>query len=119
MTSKINLSVRAQKLVCARFGAQYFRCDENLKVGIAREFDRLQFPINGHRHPPEGDTTGWYIWSGKDFTDDIDYFIPIHAAHLHDRCPELVEYLGLAPGWRFLLAPGYEDVWFDANLLNI
>ena len=29
------------------------------------------------------------------------------------------EMLGLGPGWRFLIAPGHEDVWFDANLLNV
>jgi hypothetical protein len=29
----------------------------------------------------------------------------------------LTKYLGLAPGWRFLIAPGYEDVWFDEILL--
>lgn len=112
-------SEEAQKLLCARFGAKYFRCDESLKVGISRDFDRLKFPINGLRHPPEGDTTGWYIWSGKDFLYDTDFFVPLHAAHLHGRCPELVKYLGLGPGWRFLFAPGHEDVWFDANLLKI
>jgi hypothetical protein len=29
-----------------------------------------------------------------------------------------VKYFGLEPGWRFLLAPGYEDVWYDATLLD-
>ena len=28
-------------------------------------------------------------------------------------------YLGLAPGWRFLIAPGYEDVWYDEKLLLV
>jgi hypothetical protein len=28
-------------------------------------------------------------------------------------------YLGLAPGWRFLIGEdGYEDVWFDPDLLQ-
>jgi hypothetical protein len=27
--------------------------------------------------------------------------------------------LGLPPGWRFLIAPGYLDVWYDASLLDI
>ncbi|WP_459213513.1 immunity protein Imm33 domain-containing protein [Paraburkholderia caribensis] len=27
-------------------------------------------------------------------------------------------YLGLPPGWRFLIAEGYEDVWEDAKLLT-
>jgi hypothetical protein len=25
----------------------------------------------------------------------------------------------LGPAWRFLIAPGYEDVWFDPSLLNV
>ena len=27
--------------------------------------------------------------------------------------------LALPPGWRFLLAPDYEDVWYDPSLLLI
>jgi hypothetical protein len=27
-------------------------------------------------------------------------------------------YLALPAGWRFLLAPDHEDVWFDVNLLD-
>ena len=44
-----------------------------------------------------------------------DFFRPTHAAHLIDRCPEVMPMLGLPEGWRFLLAPGHEDVWFDAT----
>jgi hypothetical protein len=108
-----------QKSVCRRFGADFFRCDESLKLGISRNFDPRHFPINGLRHPPEGDTTGWYIWSGENFSEEPGFFVPWHAKHLHGRYPEIAEYLGLAPGWRFLIAPGHEDVWFDATLLNV
>ena len=31
---------------------------------------------------------------------------------------EVLPYLGLAPGWRFLLAPGHVDVWFDPATLE-
>ena len=27
------------------------------------------------------------------------------------------QFLGLPPGWRFLIADGFEDVWYDAKLL--
>jgi hypothetical protein len=88
-------------------------------VGLSRDFDSRHFPINGLRHPPEGDSVGWYTWSGESFSEAVDFFVSLHALHLHDWCPEIVKYLGMAPGWRFLIAPGYEDVWYDANLLNI
>lgn len=108
-----------QKETCRKFNASYVPCDDTLKVGISRTFDPHKFPINGLRHPLEGDTTGWYIWSGEEFSTNPEFFVPLHAAHLRDRCPEIVKYLGLGPGWRFLFAPGQEDVWFDANLLAI
>ena len=108
-----------QKRVCQKFGADFLQCYELLKVGISRDFDPRQFPINGLRHPPAGDTAGWYIWSGENLSEADDFFAPLHAFHLHDRCPEILKYLGLAPGWRFLIAPDYEDIWFDAKLLKV
>ena len=107
-----------QKKTCLRFGAGYLTCDDHLKVGISSTFDPNELPINGLRHSPEGDTTGWYIWSGETFSYDPDFFVPLHSIHLRKRCPEVLRYLGLAPGWRFLIAPGQEDVWFDPNLLS-
>jgi hypothetical protein len=109
----------AQRAVCLKYGADFLQCDDHLKVGISRNFDAHTFPINGLRHPPEGDTTGWYIWSGEQFSESSDFFVPLHSLHLQDSCPEILKYLGLGAGWRFLFAPGYEDVWFDATLLNI
>ena len=48
-----------------------------------------------------------------------DAFAPVHVAHLPEHCPELAPYLGLAPGWRVLVAPGYVDVWYDRALLDV
>ncbi|WP_203899693.1 immunity protein Imm33 domain-containing protein [Virgisporangium aliadipatigenens] len=50
-----------------------------------------ELPINGLRHP---------------------------LRHLVHQRPELMVYLALPAGWRFLLAPGYEDVWSDGSLLE-
>lgn len=115
----MSLLTEMQKKICQSFGTTFVRCDDNLKVGISRLFDPLQFPINGLRHTPEGDTTGWYIWSGEKFSEAHDFFVPFHAAHLRERCPTVLKYLGLGPGWRFLVAPNQEDIWFDQNLLNL
>jgi hypothetical protein len=70
------------------------------------------------RHPPEGDTSGWYIWRGE-LSRAEDFFLPRHAVHLSDELPEVVPFLALPPGSRFLLASGREDVWFDSSLLDI
>jgi hypothetical protein len=80
--------------------------------------DRTLLPVNGLRHPPEGDTTGWYIWAGEEWSDAPDAFQALHVQHLPGWRPEVIPYLALPPGWRFLVAPGYEDVWYLTWLIN-
>ncbi len=36
---------------------------------------------------------------------------------VRDHFTDVLPYLGLPPGWRFLVAPGYVDVWEDPALL--
>jgi hypothetical protein len=74
--------------------------------------------VNGLRHPPEGSTNGWYIWTGE-LSQAPDFFQPLHPVHLIERCPEIAKFLDLPPGSRFLIAPGYEDTWTDPSLLDV
>jgi hypothetical protein len=90
-----------------------------MKVGIAMNVLDGLLPINGLRHLPGADTSGWYIWAGAVLSADDDFFVPLHVSHLHDWCSEAVRFLGLPAGWRFLAAPGYKDVWFDPELLEV
>jgi hypothetical protein len=106
-----------QVSVARRFGVEPQPPDTDLKVGIARNVKSDLQPLNALRHVLEGDTCGWYIWVGQELSQDPDFFVPLHISHLGEWCPEILSYLALAPGWRVLLAPGYEDVWFDADLL--
>lgn len=57
-------------------------------------------------------------WAGEELSSDPEFFVPLHVAHLEVWCPEVIPFLGLPPGWRFLIADGYEDVWQDASLLE-
>ena len=81
------------------------------------EREPWDWPLHGLRHPPEGDTTGWYVWTGE-FQTDHDFFLPWHVDHLVTRCPDLRELMDLPPGSRFIYAPDYLDVWEDLSLLN-
>ena len=109
----------AQQLeVCRRFGLEPYPAPSHLKVGIARNVKGDTLPVQGIRHPPEGDTTGWYIFAGQEMSNDPDFFVPLHVAHLHEWCPGAMPYLLLPPGWAFVLAPGYEDVYFNARLMS-
>ncbi len=107
-----------QEQVCRRFGVAPAVPSAHSKVGIALQTaDRL--PLNALRHLPEGDTCGWYIWWGEDKTEDPDFFQPLHVEHLPERCPEVMPYLALPPGWWLQVAPGYEDVWYDPRPLGV
>ena len=105
-----------QRDICLRVSAEYQAAPPERMVGIAIETLHL-LPLNGLRHPPDDDTTGWFIWGGEQLSTDPQFFVPLHVAHLSEQCPDVLPYLGLAPGWRFLIAPEHEDVWFDASLL--
>jgi hypothetical protein len=106
-----------QFAVCREHGSKFVPCPPDSKLGIAVE-TLGQTPIHGLRHPPVGDTNGWYIWAGE-YSSDKDFFKPMHASHLTERLPEVVRFLGLPPGSRFLLAGELVDVWFDELLLTV
>jgi hypothetical protein len=109
----------SQREICEKYGAEFCPAPSHEKLGIADNVRTGALPINGLRHPPAGDTSGWYVWAGEELSADADFFQPLHIKHLDKWCPRIEKYLGLAPGWRFLVADDYEDVWFDPQLLNV
>ena len=64
-------------------------------------------------------SNGWFLWAGERFSSEPDFFSVVHAEHVPDIYPEAVRFLGLPPGYRFLIAADYVDIWFDPNLLNV
>jgi hypothetical protein len=90
---------------------------ERQKLGIALHTLHLE-PLNGLRHREAALTSGWYIWGGPELDQSPDFFDPLHHSHLLERCPQVARFLALPPGWRFLVAPGQVDIWFDASLLS-
>lgn len=89
-------------------------------VGFALSRPRDLEPLNALRHPIAGGSNGWFVWRGPAIPQDDDtFFAPLHVEHLDEHVPELGPYLALPPGWGVVLAPGYEDVWFDEALLDV
>ena len=107
----------SQSAVCERFGVECHPSQPHLKLGVALATLGQQ-PLNGLRHPHQGDTTGWYVWGGQEPSSAADFFQPVHVQHLDEIMPAIIPYLGLPAGWRFQIALGHEDVWFDAALLS-
>jgi hypothetical protein len=108
---------RQQIEICKKYRAEYSPLDWSLNVGESINLYSGELPINGLRISLAG-TTGWFLWAGKEFSQAPDFFRPVHALHLLEKLPEVIPYLGLSLYWRFLIAPGYEDVWYDERLKN-
>ena len=107
-----------QRNTCSKYRANYCPSPQESIIGISSQMKNGEQPIHGLRHPLIAGTTGWYIWAG-DYSDDPNFFKPIHTKHLYDLYPDVLKFLGLPPGWRFLLTEDYEDVWYDGELLKI
>jgi hypothetical protein len=106
-----------QAELCRRVGADHLPAKGYQKLGLAEQTLGAP-PINGLRHSPAGETSGWYIWAGEELGTNDKFFQPIHVRHLVELLPQVQPYLALPAGWRFLLAEGHEDVWFDSSLLE-
>lgn len=110
-----------QKQICNKYGLKFEPCELNLKVGISLNIIEKsnEMPIHALRLRAENGTNGWYIWGG-DYSEEDDFFKPLHAFHLEEFCPLILPFLGLAPGSRFLIAENgnYVDVWEDLSLLE-
>jgi hypothetical protein len=107
-----------QRRVCMGHGAPFVAASVGSTVGIAFNVRDGLMPLNGLRLTPVGETNGWYIWAGGEPSPDPDYFHPLHVEHIDEWCPAVQKYLGLPPGWRFLVAGEVEDVWYDDDLLS-
>ena len=104
--------------ICSRAGVSPQPPGANSRVGIADEVVADAPVICGQRHLPEGDFSGWMLWAGDSFSEADDFFTPLCVEHLRERCPEVLPYLALPPGWSFAIGTGLEDLWFNPALLE-
>jgi|SRR5688572_30520487 hypothetical protein len=109
-----------QRRTCDKYKVTWTETGVELFIGLADNVLKGVNPVNGLRHPPCDKTAGWYIWAGEEFSQAEDFFKPYHVSHLLTLRPDIIKYLGLPPGSRFLIDDkGYEDVWEDVELLKI
>ncbi len=112
-----NSHIEKQKEICVTYNSKWTPINKKLRIGVSENLDKD--PINGLRHPMQQGTTGWFIWTGV-YSESEDFFQPMHAEHLLQIRPDIIKYLGLDIGFRFLVDnKGFEDVWYDENLKKI
>ncbi|MGR6773766.1 immunity protein Imm33 domain-containing protein [Pectobacterium brasiliense] len=82
---------------------------------VAIALDTLQrSPIYGTRIAlPENGTISWFIHCGE-HSSESGFYQALHTSHVADTLPEVVPYLFLPEGTKFIIdRAGYEDVWTD------
>lgn len=113
--------VRAQREICARYGAEWAPTPSHLKVGVAQNLKTPLQPVYGMRHLGTEDTAGWFLFAGDPDDPETradDFYSPLHAGHLIEWRPMIIPFLGLAHGWAFVTDGSYVDVWQDPALLE-
>ncbi|ABR84376.1 MULTISPECIES: immunity protein Imm33 domain-containing protein [Pseudomonas aeruginosa group] len=97
--------------VCRRHGLEPRAPEPMLALALRTLGDS---PLHGSRiELPEGGNVSWFIHAGE-YSEAEDFYQPVHAAHLAELLPEVLDYLYLPPGARFLIdGDGYEDVWLE------
>ncbi|WP_426078701.1 immunity protein Imm33 domain-containing protein [Janthinobacterium sp. PSPC3-1] len=100
-----------QQQICARHGLAAQAPEAMVAVATA-SLD--QSPIYGTRIAlPENGTISWFIHCGE-HSDAADFYQPLHTAHLRELLPQVLDYLALPSGAKFILdRDGYEDVWME------
>lgn len=101
-----------QQQICARHGLPA-QAPETMVAVATTSLD--QSPIYGTRIDlPENGTISWFIHCGE-HADAADFYQPLHTAHLQELLPQVLDYLALPSGTKFIIdRDGYEDVWMEA-----
>ena len=100
-----------QQRICDKYGLPAQAPEAMVALAIG-SLD--QSPIYGTRIDlPENGTISWFIHCGE-HSDALDFYQPLHAAHLREMLPQVLDYLALPSGAKFILdRAGYEDVWLE------
>ncbi|WP_312437341.1 hypothetical protein [Janthinobacterium sp.] len=106
----MNITEKQQR-ICDRYGLRAQPSEPMVAVATG---SLEQSPIYGTRIDlPENGTISWFIHCG-DHSDALDFYQPLHASHLQELLPQVLAYLALPSGARFIVdRSGYEDVWMD------
>ncbi|MFJ4144702.1 hypothetical protein [Pseudomonas sp. NPDC089734] len=98
-----------QQKLCEKYGLPVHPPEGMVAIALAT-LDKT--PIYGTRiQLPEGGTVSWFIHCG-DYSDASGFYQAVHTEHVKKELPEVMKYLFLPEGAKFIIdRDGYEDVW--------
>ncbi|MGY3301804.1 hypothetical protein ACVK1X_001082 [Pseudomonas sp. PvR086] len=98
-----------QNAICEKYGVSALASEEMVALAIG---SLGKTPIYGTRiQLPENGNVSWFIHCGE-HSAAPDFYQPLHVHHLHEMLPQVLKYLCLPTGAKFIIdTEGYEDVW--------
>ncbi|KVM51457.1 hypothetical protein WJ58_21665 [Burkholderia ubonensis] len=105
--------LRLQKETCLKYGISEFEPESMVAVAL----ETLgQSPVYGERVVlEEGEKISWFFYCGK-FSEDKDFFKPVHTEHLSEILPNVLKFLRMPPGSGFVVdLYGGEEIWINEN----
>lgn len=107
----VKLPDAQQNEICSKYSILPQLPDDHVAVALGRLGLN---PIYGTRIKlPENGTISWFFYCGEHSEVD-DFYQAIHTQHLQQELPEVIKYLYLPEGSKFIIdREGYEDVWFE------
>lgn len=98
------VETRSPQEICTAHASPFVPPSPLDKVAVALNTLEHQ-PLNARRITPERGICGWYIWGGKGgrHARAAGFFETLPVAHLLERCPQIMPFLALGPGWRVSL----------------
>ena len=105
------VETRSPQEICAAHGSPFVPPSPLDKVAVSLGTLNLQ-PLNARRVSPERGICGWYIWGGGSGRNSraAGFFETMPVAHLLERCPQIMPFLALAPGWWVSIAPDGPEI---------
>lgn len=105
---------RQQQQTCARFGAA-FSPSAALQLAAVSDGVHEGDPVAGVRYPPkDDDDSGWCLSTNR-FDGTLDTVRREHLFHVTNDRLDVVPYLALPPGYRFVYSEVGIEVEFDAR----
>ncbi len=107
--------VSEQEIICKKFHVQplfpLFNQKIVISVGVYEGLD-----VEAVRYPSPDHMTGWWLTTEL-YNGNTDSLNVVHYYHLAFSRPDIIKYLALPFGYRFIKDKEY-DIWFDDNVLS-
>ena len=104
--------IEEQKLLCEEFDSAYIKVNADDEVAIAIKTLDQELIVGIRKKVEAGSKVAWYIYGGELEDGEENLFEIVTITQLLEIFPDVLPYLALEEGFRFMIdQDDYEDVW--------